>query len=248
MADNIDTRVTPALHPDNIAALDGVDDETQMFVAPATDALTAAYTYLGSIHDVRAAAFSDPTLTEPAALLRADDHARGKLEGVTRKLDAAVTQMGRTIASYEKDLLAPVTAKASVMVSTEIRAHLKAAPDRFEIVRKAIREGDHEVASAALGAPPMLSGLSPEMHRMLLIEYGAAREPAIAKRLTALRSAKAYLEANAGKLLSESERAVGVVQVPIPGPDGKTTGFRAQGPDAFRKQRDAATAIYKRHA
>jgi len=41
-----------------------------------------------------------------------------------------------------------VKQKASETVSTEIRAHLKAAPNRINLVRQAIKDGDDEVACA----------------------------------------------------------------------------------------------------
>lgn len=248
MADQIFTQVSPALHKDNIAALDGYNDETAPLVADAAEALDAAYGYLGSIYDYRAAAFSDPTLTEPAALLKTDDFAMGKLPTITKKFDAAVARFDTTIQSYERELAAPVKQKAAETVSTEIRAHLKASPNRIDLVRQAIRDGDDEVACAALGGPAMLSGLTPEIHRVLLVEYHTARQPVIAQRLRALRSAKGYLEQHGGKVLAEAVKAVGGIQVPIPGADGKNAGFRTEGPDAYRKKRNAAAAVYASHA
>lgn len=207
-----------------------------------------ACTFLTAVYDYRAAAFSDPTKTEPAALLATDDFAASKLPSVTKRFDAAIAQFDTTIASYERELVAPVKQKAGETVSTEVRAHLKASPNRIDIVRQAIRDGDDEVACAALGGPAMLSGLAPEIHRVLLREYHMARSPVVAQRLKALTSAKAYLEAHGGKVLSEAVRAVGGIQVPIPGPDGKTTGYRTEGPQAFRAKRDAAAKVYQRVA
>ena len=92
----------------------------------------------------------------------------------------------------------------------------------------------------------MLSGLTPEIHAILLREYHAKREPVAAKRLKALTSAKAYLEAHGGKVLAEAVKAVGGIQVPIVSADGKTRGHRTEGPDAFRAKRDAAAKVYQR--
>ncbi|WP_193746550.1 hypothetical protein [Ruegeria sp. ANG-R] len=47
--------------------LDGVDDDTAVFVAPAVEAFKGAHSYLTSIHVVREATFNDPTLTPEAA-------------------------------------------------------------------------------------------------------------------------------------------------------------------------------------
>lgn len=171
----IDTRYTPSLHPRALTGLDGYSDETAPVIASATEALEGACTFLTAVHDYRAAAFSDPTKTEPAALLATDDFAASKLPGVTKRFDAAIAQFNKTIQGYERELVAPVKQKAAETVSTEIRAHLKAAPNRIDIVRQAMRDGDDEVACAALGGPPMLSGLTAEIHRALLREYHIAR-------------------------------------------------------------------------
>lgn len=75
MAD-IDTHVAVDLHPDTFLSLPGVDDNTAPFIAPAVEAFDAAYKYIGSIYEVREAAFADPTLTQEGALLKADDFAK----------------------------------------------------------------------------------------------------------------------------------------------------------------------------
>ncbi|TMV82980.1 hypothetical protein FGG78_23420 [Thioclava sp. BHET1] len=243
----VDTRFSPSLHPRNISALDGVDDMTAPLVADATEALEGACSYLAAVHDYRAAAFSDPTLTEPAALLKTDDFAMGKLPGVTKRFDGAMARFDTTIAAYERDLVAPVKQKAGEVISTEVRAHLKASPNRVDIVRQAIQDGDDEIAASALGAPAILSGLTPEIHRVLLREYHIARSPVVAQRLKALTSAKAYLEAHGTKVLAEAVKAVGGIQVPVVSADGKTRGHRTEGPDAFRKKRDKSAAVYARH-
>ena len=176
MAD-VDTRITPALHPDNIASLDGYNDSTAPLVADAAEALEAAYGYLGGIHDVRAAAFADPTLTKEAALLKADDHAQAKLAAVTKKFDAAVARFGTSIASLEADLSASVKEQAGRAVSGEVRALMQKSNDRVGLMEKALAEGDDEVLSAVLGAPPMLSGLTKEIHTVFLRKYNEQRKP-----------------------------------------------------------------------
>lgn len=243
---HIDTRYTPSLHPRALTGLDGYSDETAPVIASATEALEGACTFLTAVYDYRAAAFSDPTKTEPAALLATDDFAASKLPSVTKRFDAAIAQFDKTIESYERELVAPVKQKAAETVSTEIRSHLKASPNRIDIVRQAIRDGDDEVACAALGGPAMLSGLTPEIHRVLLREYHMARSPVVAQRLKALSNAKAYLEDHGGKVLSEAVRAVGGIQVPVVSADGKTRGYRTEGPEVYRKKRDAASAVYQR--
>ncbi len=241
----IDTRITPALHPDNIASLDGYDDSTAPLMADAAEALTAAYGYLGGIHDVRAAAFADPTLTPEAALLKADDHAQAKLAGVTRKFDAAVARFGTSIASLEADLSASVKQLASTTVSGEVRSLMLKSDDRMALMEKALADKDDEVLSAVLGAPPMLSGLTKEIHAVFLRKYNEQRKPETTQRLRALTSAKTYLEQQGGLVLREMVKAVGGLPV-IDERTGKV--IREDGPQAIRAKRDASAKVYAKHA
>lgn len=244
MAD-VDTRITPALHPDNIASLDGYNDSTAPLVADATEALTAAYGYLGGIHDVRAAAFADPTLTKEAALLKADDHAQAKLAGVTRKFDAAVARFGTSIASLEADLSASVKAQAGERVSTEIRTLMKNSDNRMALMEQALADGDTEVCSAVCGASPLLSGFTREIHAVFVRRFNEKQKPETVQRLRALTSAKAYLEQQGGLVLKEMVKAVGGLPV-IDERTGKV--IREDGPQAIRAKRDASAKVYAKHA
>lgn len=244
MAD-VDTRITPALHPDNIASLDGYDDSTAPLVADAAEALTAAYGYLGGIHDVRAAAFADPTLTKEAALLKADDHAQAKLAGVTRKFDAAIARFGTTIASLEADLSASVKEQAGRMVSGEVRSLMHKSDDRMALMEKALAERDDDILASVLGAPPLLSGFTKEIHAVFLRKYNEQRKPETTQRLRALTSAKTYLEQQGGLVLTEMTKAVGGLPV-IDERTGKV--IREDGPQAIRAKRDASAKVYAKHA
>jgi len=185
MAD-LDINVASDLHPDTFLSLDGVDNETAPLIAPAIEAFDAAYQYISGIHQIRKAAFADPTLTPEAALLKADDHAQAKLPSVTRKIDSAVAQLTHTISSLEADLSSSVKEQAGRMVSGEVRALMKASNDRVALMEKALAEKDDEVLSAVLGAPPMLSGLTREMHAAFLRLYNEQRKPEASKRLKAM--------------------------------------------------------------
>lgn len=56
MPTEIDSRVTPTLHAETLKALDGFDDSTMPYIAPAIEALDDAYQTLGKLHDGRDAA------------------------------------------------------------------------------------------------------------------------------------------------------------------------------------------------
>lgn len=245
MSDDIDVRVSPDLHPSALLGLDDVTEATAPFISSTVDAFRSAYQFIGSIHDVREAAFADPTLTEAAALLKADDYARAKLAGVTKKFDAAMTNLKNGIASLEGMLAEPVKERASVMISGEVRATLKASDKRTEILERALAEQDHEVLSAALGGPAMLSGLSKEQHAFFLRRYNEMRDPERCARLKAMVAAQAHITKRGAGLFAQVEKAVGGIPVQDP-----RTGrvVRQITPQEVRAKRDASSAVYARHA
>lgn len=245
MSDDIDVRVSPYLHPSALLGLDDVTEATAPFISSTVDAFRSAYQFIGSIHDVREAAFADPTLTEAAALLKADDYARAKLAGVTKKFDAAMTHLKNGIASLEGMMAEPVKERASVMISGEIRAALKASDKRTEILERALAEQDHEVLSAALGGPPMLSGLSKEQHAFFLRRYNEMRDPERCARLKAMVAAQAHITKRGIGLFAQVEKAVGGIPVQDP-----HTGrvVRQIAPQEVRAKRDASSMVYARHA
>ena len=249
MSTEVSSRVSPDLHPDTFLAQVGVDSETAPFVASATEAFESAYAFLGSIHSYRDAAFSDPELTPEGALLKVDDYAHSKLAAVTQKFDGTAARFSRTIAAFEADLSSSVKAMASERVSGEIRSHIKnAGPDRVKLMEQALAEKDEDVLSAVLGAPPMLSGLTKELHATFLVAFNRLRKPETTKRLDALTAARAQLEAKGGLLLREMERAIGSVPITMVDRAGVTRITGHVNPHEVRKMRDAARSVYKKLA
>lgn len=247
MAD-LDVNVAPDLHPDTFLNLDGVDNETVPLIAPAVEAFEAAYQYIGGIHQIRTAAFADPTLTPEAALLKVDDHAQVKLTAVTRKIDGAIAQLTKTIDAYNADLSSSVKAMAGERVSSEVRALMQKSTDRVGLIEKALAENDHEVLSAVLGAPPMLSGLTREIHAVFLRKYNEQRKPETSKRLKAMVAARTRLEQQGGLVLREMVKAVGGIPVVSDKEGSKGQIIRHISPTEVRAKRDASAAVYKKHA
>lgn len=245
MSDDIDHRVSPDLHPRALLGLEDVTEAAAPFISSTVDAFRSAYQFIGSIHDVREAAFADPTLTEAAALLKADDYARAKLAGVTKKFDAAMAHLKTGIASLEALLAEPVKEQASKMISGEVRAALKASDKRTEILERALAEQDHEVLSAALGGPPLLSGLTKEQHALFLRRYNKLCDPDRSARLKVMVAAQAHITKRAAGVFKEMEKAVGG----IPLQDQRTGRVvRVIKPQEIRSKRDASSAVYARHA
>lgn len=248
MSTDINTAVNIELHPDTVTAQIGADGDTASYVASAVEAFDGAYSYLTGIHEVRKAAFADPTLTPEAALLRVDDHANAKLAAVTKRFDSTVARFTTTINALEADLSSSVKEQASKAVSAEVRAHMKASGDRVGLIEQALAEKDEEVLSAVLGAPPMLSGLTKEIHATFLRAFNEQRKPDTTKRLKALTAARAQLENKGGLVLREMERAVGTIPVVSQKEGSKGQIIRHISPSEVRAKRDASAKVYKQHA
>jgi hypothetical protein len=250
MADRpiIDTRVSIALHPSSIDAIpEASDEDVQALLQPARDALAAGYQFIASIHDVKAAAAIDPELTKEAALLRTDDHARAKMERATRAFDSVHKQFTTSINALEIGLSSAVEAKASAMVSGEIRSHFKGldSKERIAQLEAALERRDETTLSSVLGAPGYLSGLAPELQTVMLRRFNEVRDPVAAKRLRVLIATRDAMMERGQTLLREMVKAVGDLEVPMPGPDGKSFGTRKVSVNEVRRKRDAARAAYK---
>ena len=248
MSTEINTAVNIELHPDTVTAQIGADGETASYVASAVEAFEGAYTYLTGIHEVRKAAFADPTLTPEAALLRVDDHANAKLAAVTKRFDSTVARFTTTINALEADLSSSVKEQASKAVSAEVRAHMKASGDRVGLLEKAVADKDLDVLSSVCGAPALLSGLSKEMHAHFTRLYNEMTKPETTKRLKALTAARTQLENKGGLVIREMERAVGTIPVVSQKEGSKGQIIRHISPSEVRAKRDASAKVYKQHA
>lgn len=248
MSTEIDTRVIADLHPQIIDTLDGVTAETAVHVSQAVDAITSAYTYVGSIYDMRDAAFADPELTPEGALLKVDDFANAKLAAVTTKIDGAVKNMTRSIDALTADMNSSVKEQAGKMVAGEVRALMQKSADRVGLLEKAVDDKDLEVLSSVCGAPPMLSGLSKEMHAHFTRLYNEMTKPETAKRLKALTAARDHLNQRGSLVLREMTKAVGTVPIITQDKAGVSHISGHIKPADVRAKRDASRSVYKKLA
>ena len=211
MSEEIDTRITPSFHPVNVRELDGYDDDTSTILSMTEGAFSEAYKKIGKVHDASEAARSDPTLTEAAALVKAQDYADKVFTEVARRFDGASNNLKTIIGSIEKDLSAPVESRASNSLSAEIRAYVAALPadQRMSFVQSAIKDSDTRTASAILGGPAYLSGLTHEMQGVLTRMFHEHHEPLKAKRLRAAKAGLDLIGERSGLIFKELEKAVG---------------------------------------
>lgn len=211
MSTQIDPRITPSLHPINVQEIEGYDDETKLVLGATETAFSAAYEAVRAVYQTREKVEKNAAWTESHRLIQLDDFASKHRDRVTRTFDTTRTNLVRGIAALEADLSQPVAARAAASISAEVRAHFKALPTgkRMEAIRKAIDDGDHDVATAVLGAPAMLSGLDASMQKVLLRLYHERTNPAASKRLKVMQGAKELIERNAPLVFGQFEKAVG---------------------------------------
>lgn len=211
MSDDIDTRITPSLHPINVRELDGYDDETASILAMTEEAFGHAYAQLGKVHDASEAVRSDPTLTEAAQLVKAQDYADKVLTGIAQRFDGAAANLKTIIDGIERELSAPVESKASNSLSAEIRAYVANLPEgeRMSFVRRAITDGDTRSATAVLGAPAYLSGIDAGMQGILTRMFHEHHQPLQAKRLKAAKAGLDLIGERSGLVFAGLQKAVG---------------------------------------
>jgi hypothetical protein len=217
----VDARVTPSLHPQVVASLDEYDDDTKGELQQVVEAFTQAYTVSAQIHDARDAAQNDLTLTPADRVLRVADVADKVMQRATRAFDQAAANMRTGIANIDKELTTPVQARAAHTIAVEVRNYIRGlqaeGKSPIDFVRRAIVDGDTMTAEAALGAPPYLSGLTPDAQAVLLRMYHEKADPVRAKRHRAMKAAADLLDRNGGLILKSIEAAVGHYEDPATG-------------------------------
>lgn len=213
MSDDVDVRVTPGLHPNNVKEIEGyAEGDVAALLAPTMTAFSEAYIGIGKVHDARDAAKRNPTWNEAQQIISTDDFAQKQFARIAKGFDSVRANLVKGIEHIEQELSRPVESKAAHTVATEIRGYVRglATGERMNLVRKAIEEGDHITATAILGAPAYLSGLDANMQAVLVRTYHEKHNPVQATRLKVMNGARELIERRAGLVFRELEKAVGV--------------------------------------
>jgi len=215
MSDEMDTRISPTLHPGIAGEIADYDDDTRPLLGGTETAVDEAFKALQSIHDAKAGAAKNPTLNEYAQLVAVDTHATKVMSKVYASWSREVDKLNANITKLDKELNAPVEQRATASMASEIRAYfrdLKPGP-RMNALRQAIEAGDEVTVTAVLGGRPYLSGLEPELHAEFLHDWHKAQRPLEAKKLAAMRQAAEMLN-NRYKLLTKAVTdAVGDIKI-----------------------------------
>lgn len=207
----ISTKVTPALHPDNIKEIDGYDDDTAPYLGQVATAFSEAYEGIKAVWLAKDASLKNPTWNEAQAMIHTDDFAQKKLTRITKHFDSAMANLNKGIEAMEQQLAAPIQHSGSSAIAAEIRAHVKtlSTEDRHKFLDEAQKVGDHTTLSAVLAAPGYLSGVSETERQVRTRLYHEASSPAVAKKLKAMKAARGMIEERSGLVFIGMQKAVG---------------------------------------
>ena len=207
----INATVTPALHAHVFQQIDGLNDDTRKFVAPAIDAFETAVISLSAIHELRLLANKNKALTDEGRTLQVAAFADKKVAEVSKKMDSAHDLLKKQITFTEEQLQAPLEATVHAGPAAEIRGLVRAmdADERRLLITGSIEAGDTQVLSALLASHPMLSGLT----RLEVAQYTRIwrerSQPELANRLAVMQKAFNLLGERSGLVLSEAEKLIG---------------------------------------
>jgi hypothetical protein len=246
MADEVDTRVSLSFDPGIIEGIPDYDEETLPVLGQTQTALSEAFNALRSIHDAKAAAATNPTLNEFAQLIEVDNYATKRMDPVVRSWDRTIDTLNSNINAARMELKQPIEFKASLNISTEIRAHFRSLDmgERMGLLRRAIDQDDAVTATAVLGTRSYLSGFDDEIHQTFVDEWQAKQMPVQAKRLRAMQAAADLLNDRVKLLKSEWAKAVGVVEETKEGRRGERIVTRRWTPAEVRARVKASNESF----
>ncbi|TEC51158.1 hypothetical protein [Pseudomonas aeruginosa] len=211
MTDNIDPRITPTLHPDNVKNIEGYDEQTAPYLGPTMTAFSTAYEGVRAVWSAREAAAQNPTWNEAMQIIHTDDFAQKHFAKISKSFDVTRSNLVKGIAMLEQQLAAPIESKAAASIAGEIRAFVRDMPTekRHAFIQQALDAADHVTLGAVLGSPPYLSGLDANFQAVYVRHYHERNSPELAQRLKAMKGAKQMIEERAGLVFKELEKAVG---------------------------------------
>ena len=128
MTDNVDARITPSLHPDNVKNIDGFDEQTAPYLAPTMTAFSTAYEGVRAVWAAKEAAAHNPTWNEAMQIIHTDDFAQKHFAKISKSFDVTRSNLEKGITMLEQQLAAPIESKATQSIAGEIRAFVRDMP------------------------------------------------------------------------------------------------------------------------
>ena len=211
MTDNVDHRISPSLHPENVKSIDGFDEQTAPYLAPTMTAFSTAYEGVRAVLAAKEAVAANPTWNEAQQIIHTDDFAQKHLARITKSFDVTRSNLDKAIVALEQQLTTPIESKAAASIAGEIRAFVRDMPTekRHAFIQQALDAADHVTLGAVLGSPPYLSGLDANFQAVYVRHYHERNSPELAQRLKAMKGAKQMIEERAGLVFESMARAVG---------------------------------------
>jgi len=209
---DIKTLITPSLHPANIEAIEGYNDDTRGYVALVMEAFDTAYQGIGKIYEAKAAAGKNQAWNENQQVLIVAEFAEKHQTAIAKKFDAAFANLDKGITAMEAMLNDPVKADAERLnIAQEIRSHVKglSEDERLKFLTDAQAAGDVETLRAVLGAPAYLSGMGNDERQLRTRMFHEQQNPEVSKRLKVMHAARALMEKRSGLVFNEVEKAIG---------------------------------------
>lgn len=208
---DINAKVTPSLHPENVKQIDGYDNDTASLLAGTEAAFKNAYDGIGAVWTAKDAVDQNRAWTDERKIIELSKHAERQFDVIAKKFDSTRATLVKQIAHFESELTQPVEAKAAAPIAREIRDHVKGlSPDkRMGFLEQALKAGDAVTLSSLLGAPCYLSGMTAETQALYVRRYRERLEPVKAKKLKALQAAQTLIEERGSLIMAELEKAVG---------------------------------------
>lgn len=242
MAEEVDTRMSPSLHPDSLSLIEDYDDDTRHLLGGAQTVLSEAQKALQSIHDKKKATAQNLALTDAAKLVDVDNFAIKRMATVEKSWGNAIEALNNNVQKLEQELNAPIEQTGSYHMATEIRSVIRSLPEgeRMTAIQRAINAGDERTVSATLGGPALLSGISEELQSSFLQEWHEKQRPLEAKRVRAMKATANLLNDHYKILKKEVTKAVGVYEEYGDSRNGKRTLLRTWTAAEIRERVKAA--------
>lgn len=109
----LNSSVSPSLHPSNVTAIEGYDDDTSAAVADVLSTFESAYSGLSDVHTTRQTAAGNPALNEAAQVLVVADFADKHFKKIATKFDSAAARLKDAIVDAERQLVQPLEGAAA---------------------------------------------------------------------------------------------------------------------------------------
>ena len=206
----INSNITPSLHPQNITSIDGYDDTTAGYVESAKAALELSYKSLGAVHSARAKVNANSAWSKEKKILELAEFGEKNMDRILPVFDRTRTNLESGIKSVEQAMSESLS-KTTPALAQEIRSHIKTLDRtaRAELVQKLFAEKNYDVVTAIIDAPAFLSGITTEERENYKRKLHETTNPELVKRVKVMKSALSIIESRGPLVMLQTEKAIG---------------------------------------